>query len=279
MYDLSGKTAIITGAAGRRGIGRAIAIRLATDGANVVVTDIEKPPLPADEAVNWRGLDSVVAEVEAAGRGALGLYSDVSDAAQVADMTRQTIDRFGQIDILVCNAGSRPGPDRRPVVDLDEDAFDEVQWVNVKGTFLCCRAVGRHLTERGGPGKIIVISSQAGKRGYARYAAYCASKFALVGFTQALALEMAPLKVNVNAICPGLVDTERIGFIAEGLRPEGVSAEEHRLAMLDANRRTVPLGRTAVADDVADTAAFLASEQSDFLTGLAVSVSGGKGMD
>ena len=90
MYDLSGKTAIITGAAGRRGIGRAIAIRLATDGANVVVTDIEKPPLPADEAVNWRGLDSVVAEVEAAGRGALGLYSDVSDAAQVADMTRQT---------------------------------------------------------------------------------------------------------------------------------------------------------------------------------------------
>jgi NAD(P)-dependent dehydrogenase (short-subunit alcohol dehydrogenase family) len=279
MYDLSGKTAIITGAAGRRGIGRAIAIRLATDGANVVVTDIEKPPLPADEAVNWRGLDSVVAEVEAAGRGALGLYSDVSDAAQVADMTRQTIDRFGQIDILVCNAGSRPGPDRRPVVDLDEDAFDEVQRVNVKGTFLCCREVGRHMAERGGPGKIIVISSQAGKRGYAHYAPYCASKFALVGFTQALALEMAQFRVNVNAICPGLIDTERIAFIAEALHPKGVSAEEHRLAMLDANRRTVPLGRTAVAGDVADTTAFLASEQSDFLTGLAISVSGGKGME
>ena len=89
---------------------------------------------------------------------------------------------------------------------------------------------------------------------------------------------MASVKVNVNAICPGLVDTERVGFIADVTRPEGVSAEERRLAMLEENRRSVPLGRTAVATDVADTAAFLASDQSDFLTGLAISVSGGKGM-
>ncbi|MCH7750352.1 MAG: SDR family oxidoreductase, partial [Acidobacteria bacterium] len=156
--------------------------------------------------------------------------------------------------------------------------FDLVQRVNVKGTFLCCREVGRHMVERGGPGKIIILSSQAGKQGYARYAAYCASKFALVGLTQALALEMAAVKVNVNAICPGLVDTERVGFIAEAIRPDGVSAEAHRLAMLEANSRSVPLGRTATARDVADTAAFLASDQSDFLTGLAISVSGGKGM-
>ena len=278
MYDLSGKTAIVTGAGGRRGIGRAIATRFAREGANLVVTDIEKPPLPVDEAVGWRGIDSVVAEIEDMGRDALGLYSDVSHAGQVADMARQTVDRFGTIDILVCNAGSQPGDDRRRLIDLEEDAFDLVQRVNVKGTFLCCREVGRHMAGRGGPGKIIILSSQAGKQGYARYAAYCASKFALVGITQALALEMASVKVNVNAICPGLVDTERVGFIADAIRPAGVSAEEHRLAMLEANSRSVPLGRTAVATNVADTAAFLASDQSDFLTGLAISVSGGKGM-
>ena len=158
MYDLSGKTAIVTGAAGRRGIGRAIATRLAREGANLVVTAIEKPRQRTDEAAGWRGIESVVAEIEKMGRDALGLYSDVSDADQVADMTRQTIDRFGQIDILVCNAGSRPGRDRRLLVDLEEDAFDLVQRVNVKGTFLCCREAGRHMIERGGPGKIIIVS-------------------------------------------------------------------------------------------------------------------------
>ena len=278
MYDLSGKTAIVTGAGGRRGIGRAIATRLAHEGANLVVTATKKPPLPADEVAGWRGIDSVVAEIEDMGRNALGLYADVSDAGQVADMARRTIDRFGKVDILVCNAGSRPGRDRRLLIDIEEDAFDLVQRVNVKGIFLCCREVGRHMVERGGPGKIIIMSSQAGKQGYVRYAAYCASKFALVGLTQALALEMASVKVNVNAICPGLVDTERVRFIADATRPDGVSAEKHHRAMLEANSQSVPLGRTAVARDIADTAAFLASDQSDFLTGLAISVSGGKGM-
>ena len=159
MYDLSGKTAIVTGAGGRRGIGRAIATRFAREGANLVVTDIEKPPLPVDEAVGWRGIDSVVAEIEDMGRDALGLYSDVSHAGQVADMARQTVDRFGTIDILVCNAGSQPGDDRRRLIDLEEDAFDLVQRVNVKGTFLCCREVSRHMAGRGGPGKIIILSS------------------------------------------------------------------------------------------------------------------------
>ena len=278
MPDLSGKTAIVTGAAGRRGIGRAIATRLARDGADVVVTDIEKPPLPEDEAAGWHGLESVVAEIEAMGRDALGLYSDVADAAQVADMTKQTIDRFGQIDILVCNAASKPGADRRLLVDLDEDVFDLVQRVNVKGTFLCCRDVGRHMVDRGGPGKIIIISSQSGLQGAVQSTAYCASKFALIGITQALALEMASVRVNVNAICPGMVDTERVGFIADATRPKGVSVEAHRLAILAARSQNTPLGRPAVALDVANTAAFLASEQSDFLTGLAISVSGGTEM-
>ena len=281
MYDLNGKVAIVTGAGGRHGIGRAIALRLAQEGADVVVTDIQRSTdamRREDQEAGWRGLPSVVAEIEALGRGALGLFSDVSDSVQVSDMVARTLERFGHIDILVNNAGSQPGRDRVLVVDLEEDAFDEVMRVNVRGTYLCSKAVARHMIERGGGGKVIIISSGAGKRGRARFAAYCASKFALIGFTQSMAQELGEHRINVNAICPGLVDTERADFIAAALAPEGQSAEEHRVLMLRERSLTVPLGRVAVGDDIARTAAFLASSESDYLTGLSISVSGGSEM-
>jgi NAD(P)-dependent dehydrogenase (short-subunit alcohol dehydrogenase family) len=282
MYDLGGKVAIVTGAGGRHGIGRAIATRLAQEGADVVVTDIERSVeaiRPEDRHAGWQGLSSVVSEIEALGRQSLGLFSDVSDSVQVESMVDQTLQRFGRIDILVNNAGSRPGRDRVPVVELEEDAFDEVMRVNVRGTYLCSRAVARHLIRWGGPGKIIIISSGAGKRGIARYAAYCASKFALVGFTQALAQELAPHHINVNAICPGLVDTERVDFIAAALTPQGQSAEEYRAMMIRERDARVPLGRVAQGDDIARMAAFLASNEADYLTGLSISVSGGMEMN
>ena len=281
MYDLSGKVAIVTGAAGRHGIGRAIALRLAQEGADVVVTDIQRSTdsmRSADRQSGWQGLPSVVGEIEALGRQGLGLYSDVSDSTQVADMVSQTLDGFGHIDILVNNAGSQPGRDRVLVVDLEEDAFDEVMRVNVKGTYLCSKAVAQHMINRGGTGKIVIISSGAGKRGRARFAAYCSSKFALIGFTQALAQELGPHHINVNAICPGLVDTERTDFIAAALASQGESAEEYRAQMLQERSTSVPLGRVAVGDDIARMAAFLSSSESDYLTGLSVSVSGGSEM-
>ena len=282
MYDLNGKVAIVTGAGGRHGIGRAIALRLAQEGADVVVTDIQRSTdamRPEDRQAGWRGLDSVVGEIEALGRQALGLFSDVSDPAQVSVMVAQTVERFGHIDILVNNAGSQPGRDRVLLVDLEEDAFDEVMRVNVKGTYLCSRAVATHMVGRGGGGKIIIISSGAGKRGRARFAAYCSSKFALIGFTQSIAQELAEHRINVNAICPGLVDTERTDCIAAALAPEGQSAEEHRVLMIRERSQTVPLGRVAQGDDIARTAAFLASGESDYLTGLSISVAGGSEMN
>ena len=282
MYDLHGKIAIVTGAGGKNGIGRAIATRLAREGADVVVTDVPaslEAIRPEDRQAGWEGLPSVTAEIEEIGRQSLGLFSDVSDASQVDDMVAQTLARFGRVDILVNNAGSRPGRDRVPVVDLEEDAFDEVMRVNVRGTYLVSRAVARHMVGRGGPGKIITISSGAGKRGIARYAAYCASKFALVGFTQALAQELAPQRINVNAICPGLVDTERVDFIAAALVPEGQSSEEHRALMIQERNTRVPLGRVAVGEDIAKMAAFLSSAESDYMTGLSISVSGGSEMN
>ena len=282
MYDLEGKVAVVTGAGGRHGIGRAIALRLAQEGADLVVTDIEASTeaiRSEDRQLGWKGLPSVVSEIEALGRRTMSLYSDVSDSAQVGDMVAQVLDRFDKIDILINNAGSRPGRDRVPVVELEEEAFDEVLRVNVRGTYLCSQAVARHLIQRGEGGKIVIISSNAGKRGRARFAAYCASKFALIGFTQALAEELGPHKINVNAICPGLVDTERTDFIAAALAPEGESAEEYRAMMIRDREATIPLRRVAVGDDIARTAAFLSSSESDYLTGLSISVSGGTEMN
>ena len=278
MYNLEGKVALVTGAGGERGIGRAIATRLAREGANVVVNDIVSNPHAASES-QWQGVPDVISEIEALGRQAMGIVADISDAAQVDDMVRQAIDRFGRVDILINNAGSPPGRDRVPVVELEEDAWDLVQRVNVKGTFLCSRAVAREMIKQGNGGKIIIISSGAGKRGMARYAAYCASKFALIGFTQSLALELAPHRINVNAICPGLVDTERIAGIAAALAPEGQTADEYRARMIEERSREIPLGRAALGTDVAVVAAFLASAESDLLTGLSIPVAGGSLMD
>ena len=282
MYDLNGKVAIVTGAGGKNGIGRAIATRLAAEGADVVVTDISQSVeaiREVDMRDGWEGLPSVVKEIEAIGRQSLGLFSDVSDSAQVDGMLQSILDHFGKVDILVNNAGSRPGKDRVPVIELEEEAFDEVMRVNVRGTYLCSRALARHMVERGSGGKIISISSGAGKKGIARYAAYCASKFAIVGLTQALAQELASDKINVNAICPGLVDTERVDFIASALAPEGESSEEHRAMMIRERNLRVPMGRVAVGEDIANMAAFLASNQSDYVTGLSISVSGGSEMN
>jgi NAD(P)-dependent dehydrogenase (short-subunit alcohol dehydrogenase family) len=274
MYDLTEKVALVTGAGGREGIGRAIATRLAAEGADVIVNDVLARP-HADTVPEWGGLPALVREIEALGRRSLGVVADVSDAAQVERMVGQALEQFGRIDILVNNAGSRPGRDRVPVVELEEEAWDTVQRVNVKGTFLCSRAVARGMIDRGQGGKIINLSSVAGKRGMPRFAAYCASKFAVIGFTQCLAGELAPYGIQVNAICPGFVDTERMRQIAAALAPPDQSAEEHHAQMLEQMSAQTPLGRVAQAPDIARMAAFLASSEADYLTGLAITVSGG----
>jgi NAD(P)-dependent dehydrogenase (short-subunit alcohol dehydrogenase family) len=276
VYDLDGKVALVTGAGGKEGLGRAIAVRLAREGADVVVNDVVARRTGSPD---WAGLPDVVREIEALGRRAWAVVADVSDAQQVEAMVHQALQQFGQIDVLVNNAGAPAGRDRVLVVELEEDAWDLVQRVNVRGTFLCCRAVARAMIQRGRGGKIINMSSTSGKRGLARYAAYCTSKFAVRGFTQALAQELAPHGINVNAICPGLIETERVGDIAAALAPEGVSKEAYREQLLANAIAGTPLGRLGRAADVAQLAAFLASAESDFLTGLSITVAGGYLMD
>jgi NAD(P)-dependent dehydrogenase (short-subunit alcohol dehydrogenase family) len=286
LYDLEGKVALVTGAGGKEGLGRAIALRLAQEGADVVVNDIavndivgEKTVAERPGAPDWGGLPDVVREIEALGRGALGVLADVSDARQVDGMVSQALGRFGHIDILVNNAGAPAGRDRVPVIELEEQAWDLVQRVNVKGTFLCCRAVARTMIERGQGGKIINMSSVSGKKGVARFAAYCASKFAVRGFTQSLALELAPHRINVNAVCPGLIETERVDDMAAALAPAGVSKEAYRQQMIEQVTSGTPWGRIGQPADVAQVAAFLASAQSDYLTGVSITVAGGSYLD
>ena len=282
MYNLNGKVALVTGAGGEHGIGRAIATRLAKEGADVIVNDIVDDPYAYD-STDWEGTSSVVREVEGLGRQGVAILADVSDANQVEALVNESVERFGHIDIFVSNAGSRPGPDRVPVVELEEETWDTVHNINLKGTFLCCRAVARHMINRGGGGKIITMSSVVGKQGSVRHAAYAASKFGVIGFTQALAQELAPHHINVNAICPGLVDTERVSYIAAALSSEDISGEEWRTSgrhdeAMKQRVSEIPLGRVAIGEDVAKTAAFLASSESDYLTGLAINVAGGSAM-
>lgn len=278
MYNLNGKAALVTGAGGKNGIGRAIATRLAKEGADVAVNDITEHPYAADD-MEWCGLPDVVREIEAMGQRAISVVADVSNAEQVSEMVDKTVAHFGKIDILVNNAGTKAGKDRVPVVDLAEEDWDRVQNVNVKGVFLCCQAVVRHLISQRIGGKIINISSITGKRGSARYAAYSASKFAVIGLTQSLAHELAPYQVNVNAICPSLVDTERVAHLAAAMMPADLSADEQRAAFARRAETSVPLGRLAEGPDVANMAAFLASDEAAYLTGLSVTVSGGLVMD
>ncbi len=274
MYKLEGKVALVTGAGGEHGIGRAIAARLAAEGADLVINDVVENPYAGNPS-GWQGLPSLVRQIEGLGRQVLSVVADVSVAAQVEVMVQQAVARFGHLDILVANAGSRPGRDRVEVVDLEEEDWDLVQRVNGKGVFLSCRAVARQLIAQGQGGKIITLSSSAGKEGYARFGAYCFSKFGVIGLTQCLALELAPHHINVNAICPDTVDTERTAYIAAMLAPEGTKGEEYHREMVRQKAELIPLGRVATTEDIARTAAFLASAESDFLTGLAISVSGG----
>ena len=272
MYNLNGKVALVTGAGGKNGIGRAIATRLAKEGADVAVNDITEHPYATDQS-DWQGLPDVVREIEAMGQRAISVVADVADIEQVKEMVDQTVAHFGKIDILVNNAGTIAGKDRVPVVDLAEEDWDRVQRVNVKGVFLCSQAVARHLIAQGTGGKIINMSSVTGKRGSARFAAYSASKFAVIGFTQSLACELAPYQVNVNAICPGLVDTERFGHLASVLMPENLSPDEQLTEYVRRSEAAVPIGRLAEGADVAKMAAFLASDEAAYLSGVSITVS------
>lgn len=272
MYDLDNKVAIITGAGGKNGIGRSVATRLAKEGSKIIITDIVENPYPED---GWNGLSSVVEEIIANGGEAVHILSDVTDFSSINNLIREAIKKFGRVDILVNNAGATANKDRVPIFDLDENEWDRVIDVNLKGVFLFSKAFSKQLILQNEGGKIINISSIAGKKGSATFGAYNASKAGVIRLTESIALDLAKYNINVNSVCPSWVDTERVDTYVEHLYQDDLSHEEKRNLHLSSIESSVPLGRYASSDDVAKAVAFLSSEESSFVTGASLNVSGG----
>jgi meso-butanediol dehydrogenase/(S,S)-butanediol dehydrogenase/diacetyl reductase len=271
-----GKIAFVTGAATKRGMGRAIALRLAAAGANVAILDKYAKPwtnFPGD--AGWGGLEEELEEIRAFGVEGLALPADVSSSADCKEATAKVLEKFARIDIFVHSAAIR-GPVNVPVTDFSEEDWRAQMDVNLTGTFLISKPVVQHMVKRGGPGKIILISSLGAKMGAPGNAAYTASKWGVLGFTKSLALELAHLRINVNSICPGHINTDlRDNWIDEQAKIQGITPEEFRKKAYAQMASTVPLGREGTAEDVADVAMFLLSKQADYMTGQGINVSGG----
>jgi len=273
---LNGKVAFITGAAAKRGMGRAVAIRMAMEGADVMVTDKFAAPKSAwagDE--NWKGLEEVVKEIEALGRKAAWAVAGVENSKEVDAAVKATLDKFGRIDILINCAGTR-GPVGVSIVDGEEKDWRLLFDVNTLGTMIVSKAVAKDMVRRNEGGTIVHIASAAGKLACPGSAAYAASKWAVIGIVQALALELAPYKIRVNAINPG--------FFATNLRDDdatlrskkaGITVEDFRKDEYKALAASVPLKRMGKVEDIADVVYFLVSDQSQYMTGQNINVTGG----
>ncbi len=247
MMRLKDKVAIVTGAA--QGLGKAFSIALAAEGAMIMAVDI------AD-------VGSTLREIESSGRLARGLRADVSSEEDASRIAEETSKAFGRIDILVNNAAVVYGLVRKPFSEIDPKEWDRVMTVNVKGPWLCTRAVFPHMKKQG-KGKIINLASQTFFTGSHGFVHYVTSKGGVVGLTRSLAVELGPHNININAIAPGFTDTEGARFIAD-------------VTKYDVSR--TPLGRLEQPGDLCGALLFLASDDSDFVTGQVLLVDGGRVM-
>jgi NAD(P)-dependent dehydrogenase (short-subunit alcohol dehydrogenase family) len=249
LFDLTNKVAIVTGA--RRGIGKGIALMLAQAGAKVVVSDIDE-----------KECQKVVEEIKKIGSDGLAIKCDVTNRKEVEGMVKKTIEKFGRIDILVNNAGIAPF---KPFLEITEEEWDRVLAVNLKGYYLCAQAVAKEMIKRGW-GRIINIASVAMGQvgfGFPNLTHYCASKGGIVAFTEALALELTPKGINVNAISPGVIATEMAKPVIED--------EKTKQSIL----ARIPKGRIGQPEDIAAAVVFLSSEEADYISGATLVVDGG----
>ena len=247
-FDIANKVAIITG--GGIGIGRAITLEFSRAGADVTIA-----------SRNLGNLEKVAKEVDSLGKRCLAVATDVRIPEQVDNMVRRTVDEFGRIDILVNNAGVSF---LCPVEELTPNGWDAVVDINLKGTFLCSKAVGKVMIQQKG-GKIINIASMAGVYGAPTMAHYAAAKAGVINFTKSLAAEWGKHNIFVNCIAPGLIETEGVKTQMK-LEPERVK---------ETLERTVAVARYGQPEEIAYTVIFLASEASSFITGETVEVEGG----
>jgi meso-butanediol dehydrogenase / (S,S)-butanediol dehydrogenase / diacetyl reductase len=254
----SSRVALITGAA--RGIGRGIALRLAADGLDVAVNDI---------GANADQLEGVAEEILGTGRRAATVVADVSDPGEVEGMVRRVADELGSLDVMVANAGIAQV---KPLLEVTPEDFDNLMAVNLRGVFLCYQEAARQMIRQGRGGKIIGAASIAAHKGFAMLGHYSASKWAVRGLTQAAAQEWAEYGITVNAYCPGIVGTAMWDLIDEELAKHmGLQKGE----ALKQYSELIALGRVEEPEDVAAFVSYLASRDSDYMTGQSVMIDGG----
>lgn len=261
MSRLENRVALVTGAA--QGLGEALARRLAVEGCDVVLADI-----------NGEKTETAAAAIAAdTGRRAVGLRADITDPDSCAAMAERAVSEFGKLDILVANAGILRAGD---ITEFDPADWKRVIDVNLYGYFVSAQAAARVMIPRRS-GCIVQINSKSGKKGSFRNSAYAASKFGGIGLTQSIALDLAPHGIRVNAVCPGnLLDGTlwQDSLFEQYARTQGLSKDEVRAKY----ESQVPLGRGATNDDVANVVVFLCSDESSYMTGQAINVTGGQEM-
>jgi len=266
--DLGGRVAVVTG--GAQGLGRAIVERLADEGCKLTVGDI-----------NREGAEEAAEAASRTGDHALGIRVDVTNEDEVEAMFERAVQRFGRVDVVVANAGILIA---EPITLADAGHWHDVLDVNLWGYFLTAKHACRLMREQRS-GAIVNISSKSGKRGSAANSSYSASKFGGIGLTQSIALEMAPFNVRCNAVCPGnLLDSPLwtdpehgllVQYLRAGKVPAATTIDDVRRAYVDA----VPMRRGCTYDDVCDAVVFLASDRASYITGIALSVTGGQEMN
>lgn len=256
-----GKTAIVTG--GAQGLGEAISLRLAKEGCKVVIADI-----------NQQGIQETEKRIkEKFGTETLGIVADITQEDDVSNLIDETVNRFGSLDIMVSNAGILIAS---PIDEFTSEKWMKVMEVNLIGYFLCAKHAARVMKQQGS-GVIIQINSKSGKKGSYKNSAYAASKFGGIGLTQSIALELAEYGVRANAICPGnMLDSPLWvdSLFEQYARTRGMSVKEVRQYYID----QVPLKRGCTYEDVCNVLVFLASDQSSYMTGQAINVTGGQEM-
>jgi len=241
---LAGKVALVTGAA--QGIGKAVALLLAQNGADIAVSD-----------VNFEKAEETAKEIQALGRRAMAIKVDVAKLDDVEKMVEATLSQFGQINILINNAGIARD---KLILRMTEEDWDAVLNINLKGTFNCTKAVVRHMSKQKS-GKIVNIASVVGEMGNPGQGNYAASKAGVIGFTKTIAREFAQRGINVNAIAPGYIETPMTDALPEKAKEE--------------LKRLIPMDRLGKPEDVAEAVLFLVSEASSYITGQVLNVNGG----
>ena len=274
MYpELEGKVAVITGAGRRKGLGEAMAHRLAREGCRVVLTDVGQPGqhMPEGAVGLLAEMQAIVDEINDEGGTASPFACNVLEPGEVEAAAAHARDTYGSLDIWVNNAGI--GYRMKPIVDMDSDEWDAVLGVNLRGAFLGIQAAARVMIAQGRGGRIVNIGSQASKSAFANASAYTASKHGLVGLTRVAAMELGGHGITVNAICPNHVTTGLGAWQNEHF--SGLSGSSLEQYMADMRAR-IPLGRPGQQQDIANACAFLCSEQAAYMTGESMNVSGGE---